>query len=80
MMLKQSNKEMDQLLSVTFLRIRVLCIHLLALKKQELKGLYIAQIVKTVHSVNLEMMSIMPLTISYINGVLRSCFRIQMRK
>ena len=79
MISKQQNKGIDQLLAVKFVRSRVLCIHLLVLKNQELEKLYLTQIVKTVHTVTLGMMSIMPLNINYTNGVLIGCFIIHMK-
>ena len=65
---------------MAFLLSRLLCIHLLVLKNQELEELYHAHIVKTVHTVTIGTTRIMPLTINYINGVLISCFRIDMKK
>ena len=53
---------------------RVLCIHLPALNKKGLEGLYLTQIVKMVHTVTLGMMRTTPSTINYTNGVLRSFF------
>ena len=45
-MLKQSSQSKYQLWEVKFLRSRVLCIHKLSLKKQELEELYQTKIVK----------------------------------
>ena len=80
LILKQSNQEIDHILAVTYMRSRLLCIHMLVLKKQVLEGLYITHIVKMVHTVTIEMMRTTSLTIKYTNRVLRSCFRIQMKQ
>ena len=45
-MLKQSNQERDQLFVVTFLRSRVLFIHLLLLNNKVLEEIYLTQILK----------------------------------
>ena len=61
---KKSDQESDQLLAVAYLRRRVLCIHLLVLKKQGLKVLYLTQISKMVHTVAVGMISTTPSTIN----------------
>ena len=75
---KKSNQEKDHLLVVAFMISIVLFIYILTLKKRSLEGIYHTQIVKNrVHTVALGMTRIVPSTINYINGVLRSCFIIQ---
>ena len=61
---KQYNQERDQLLVVTSLISRVLCIHMPVFKKQGLEELYLTQIVKMVHTVNTGMRRTTPLTIN----------------
>ena len=48
------------------------------IEESKIGKLYQTRIVKTVHTFTLGMKRIIPLAINYINGVLRSCFRIQM--
>ena len=54
-MFKKSSQARDKLLAVTFLRSKVLFIHQLALKNQELEELNNTQIVNTVYTVTLGM-------------------------
>ena len=63
-MLKQSNQEIDHLLAATFMRNRLLCINIIELKNQELEGIYITQIVKTVCIVTLGILIIIPYDIN----------------
>ena len=68
--LKQPNKEIHQLLSVTYLRSRLLYIRLPVLEKKVSEGLFLTQIVKMVHTFTIGMMRTTPLTTNYTNGVL----------
>ena len=78
-MLKQSNQEGGQLMTVTFLIRIVLFISLLVLKMQSLEELYHTQILNIAHTFTLGMTRVVPLTINSINGLLRSCFIIKMK-